>query len=186
VTPHHLFLSVENLKNVGAMALTVPPVREEHHAKALWTGIKEGLVDVIASDHAPHTFEEKMANTVWNVKTGIAGLETTLPLLLTEVNCGNLLLADIVRLMAEKPAKIFSLKERGFLSEGNNADLTVIDLKRRGKIDASKFYSKAKFSPFDGWQFEGKPVKTFVNGELVMDEGEIVGKAGVGRVLRRE
>jgi dihydroorotase len=186
VTPHHLFLSAGNLKNIGSIALTVPPVREKHHVKALWMGIKESLVDMIASDHAPHALEEKMADVVWNVKTGIVGLETTLPLLLTEVNSGNLSLADVVRLMAEKPAEIFSLNGRGFLKEGNNADLTVVDLKRKGRINASKFYSKAKFSPFDGWWFKGTPVKTFVNGELVMDEGEIVGKAGVGKILRRE
>ncbi|MGB9740659.1 MAG: dihydroorotase [Candidatus Bathyarchaeia archaeon] len=185
VTPHHLFLSVENLMDVGEVALTVPPVRERRHAMALWMGIKEGTIDIIASDHAPHALKEKMADTVWNIKTGIAGLETTLPLLLTEVNRGNLLLADVVRLMAEKPSEIFGLKGRGFLKEGNDADLTVINLKSEGKIEASKFYSKAKFSPFDGWRFKGKPVKTFVNGELVMDNEEIIGRAGVGRILRR-
>jgi dihydroorotase len=186
VTPHHLFLSAENLKDVGSIALTVPPVREKRHARALWMGIKEGLVDVVASDHAPHALEEKIADVVWNAKTGIVGLETTLPLLLTEVNRGNLSLADVVKLMAGKPAEIFRLKGRGSLKEGNNADLTIVNLKRKGKIDASKFYSKAKFSPFDGWLFKGKPIKTFVNGELIMDDGEVVGKAGAGKILRRE
>ncbi|MEM3577219.1 MAG: dihydroorotase family protein [Candidatus Bathyarchaeia archaeon] len=185
-TPHHLLLSDENLKSVGAIALTVPPVREKSHAKALWMGIKEHVIDVIASDHAPHTWKEKIADVVWNVKTGVVGLETTLPLLLTEVNCGNLCLSDVVRLMAENPAKIFGLRGRGVLSEGNSADLTVVDLKIEGKIDASRFHSKAKFSPFDGWKFKGKPVKTFVNGKLIMDNGEIVGNAGNGRILRRE
>jgi len=186
VTPHHLLLSDEALKRIGAIALTVPPVREKVHAEALWMGIKDGTVDVVASDHAPHTLAEKMADVVWNVKTGVVGLETMLPLLLTEVNRGTLALQDVVRVMAENPAKIFGLKGRGFLGEGNSADLTVIDLKREGKIDASRFHSKAKFSPFDGWRFKGKPVKTFVNGKLVMDDGEIVGSAGSGRVLRRE
>jgi dihydroorotase (multifunctional complex type) len=186
VTPHHLLLSNEALKRIGAMSLTVPPVREKVHAEALWMGIKDGTVDVVASDHAPHTLAEKTADVVWNVKTGVVGLETILPLLLTEVNRETLALQDVVRLMAENPAKIFGLKGRGFLGEGNSADLTVIDLKREGKIDASRFHSKAKFSPFDGWRFKGKPVKTFVNGKLVMDDGEIVGSAGSGRVLRRE
>ncbi|MGB9675948.1 MAG: dihydroorotase [Candidatus Bathyarchaeales archaeon] len=186
VTPHHLFLSDEDLRRIGALALTVPPVREKIHAGALWMGIKEGVVDVVASDHAPHALAEKVSDVVWNVKTGVVGLETMLPLLLTEVNRGILALQDVVRLMAENPAKIFGLKGRGFLGEGKSADLTVIDLKSEGKIDASKFHSKAKFSPFDGWRFKGKPVKTFVNGKLVMDDGEIVGSAGSGRVLRRE
>lgn len=186
VTPHHLFLSTEHLEVLGARALTVPPVREKNHKRALWTGIKEGLIDVLASDHAPHAWHEKMVDVIWDVKAGITGLETTLPLLLTEVNRNNLTLADIVKLMAEKPAEIFALKGKGFLTEGNTADLTVVDLKREGKIDASSFHSKAKFSPFDGWNFKGKPVKTFVNGELVMDEGEIVGKTGTGKIIRRE
>ncbi|MEM3596663.1 MAG: dihydroorotase family protein [Candidatus Bathyarchaeia archaeon] len=186
VTPHHLLLSHEYLKSAGIIALTVPPVREKSHVEALWMGIKGGIIDVIASDHAPHVLAEKVADVVWDVKTGVVGLETTLPLLLTEVNRGNLALSDVIRLMAENPAKIFGLGGRGFLSAGNSADLTVVDLKREGRIDASKFHSKAKFSPFDGWRFKGKPVKTFVNGKLVMDDGEIVCNAGSGRILRRK
>jgi len=112
-------------------------------------------------------------------------LETTLPLLLTEVNRGRLSIADIVRLMSEKPAEIFRLRGRGWLEEGNNADLVVVDLDRKYRIDTSKFHSKAKYSPFDGWNVEGKPVKTFVNGRLVMDEGEIVAKPGSGGIIRR-
>ena len=131
-------------------------------------------------------WKRKRQRIVWNVKVGIPGLETTLPLLLTEVKRGRLSLADVVRLMSEKPAEIFKLKGRGRLKEGNAADLTVVDLKRKHKIDASKFQSKAKYSPFDGWQVEGKPVKTFVNGQLVMDEGEIVSPPGSGRIVRSE
>ena len=140
----------------------------------------------MASDHAPHTLQEKKAKVVWDVKVGIPNLETTLPLLLTEVNRGRLSIADVARLMAEKPAEIFKLKSRGYLKEGNNADLTVVDLNRKYKIGASKFHSKAKYSPFDHWTVEGKPVKTFVNGQLIMDEGEIVAKAGSGKIIRRE
>jgi dihydroorotase len=88
--------------------------------------------------------------------------------------------------MSEKPAEIFKLKGRGSLEEGNIADITVVDLSKRGKIDSSKFYSKAKYSPFDGWVVKGKPVKTFVGGQFVMDEGEIVAQAGSGNVIRRE
>jgi dihydroorotase len=86
--------------------------------------------------------------------------------------------------MAEKPAEIFNLNGRGYLKEGNSADITVVDLSRKFKIDASKFHSKAKYSPFDRWIVQGKPVKTFVNGRLIMDEGEIVANAGSGNILR--
>jgi dihydroorotase (multifunctional complex type) len=185
-TPHHLLLSVDDLKRTGTLALTVPPVREKHHSTALWDGIKKGWIDILASDHAPHTLQEKKAKVVWDVKVGIPNLETTLPLMLTEVKRGRLSIADVARLMAEKPAEIFKLKGRGCLKEGNHADLTVVDLKRKYKIEASKFHSKAKYSPFDQWTVEGKPVKTFVNGQLIMDDGEIVAKAGSGKIIRRE
>ncbi|MEM2970867.1 MAG: dihydroorotase family protein [Candidatus Bathyarchaeia archaeon] len=185
VTPHHLFLSVDDLSRIGTLALTMPPVRERRHINALWDGVKNGWIDVIASDHAPHALDEKKAESVWNVKVGIPSLETMLPLLLTEVNRGRLTLAEVVRLMSEKPAEIFKLDGRGCLKGGNIADLTVIDLKRKYKIDAAKFHSKAKYSPFDGWVVEGKPVKTFVKGRLVMDEGEIVAEAGSGEIIRR-
>ena len=185
-TPHHLLLSVDDLKQTGTLALTMPPVREKHHTEALWKGVKNGWIDILASDHAPHTLEEKKAKVVWDVKVGIAGLETTLPLLLTEVKRRQLSLANVVRLMAEKPAEIFKLKGGGYLKEGNNADLTVVDLKRKYRIDASKFHSKAKYSPFDQWTVEGKPTKTFVNGQLIMDNGEIVAEAGSGKIIRRK
>jgi dihydroorotase (multifunctional complex type) len=186
VTPHHLLLSIDDFEKVGTLALTMPPIREKHHAAALWKGIDHGGVDILASDHAPHTLQEKKARVVWEVKVGIPNLEITLPLLLTEVNRGRLSIGDVARLMAGKPAEIFKLKGRCCLKEGNNADLTVVDLKRKDKIDASKFHSKAKYSPFDQWTVVGKPVKTFVNGQLIMDEGEIVSKAGSGRIIRRE
>jgi dihydroorotase len=185
-TPHHLFLSTADLKNIGTLAVSMPPVRGQRHIAALWKGIKNRCIDTLGSDHAPHTLEEKKAKSVWDVKVGFPGLETTLPLLLAAVKRGRLLIADVVRLMAEKPAKIFALKGRGELKEGSNADLTVVDLDKEYKIDASKFQSKAKYSPFDGWQVEGKPVKTFVNGQLIMDEGEIIAEAGSGQIVRRE
>jgi dihydroorotase len=184
VTPQHLLMSVEDLKRIGYLALTVPPVREKNHVDFLWKGVRDGWVDIIASDHAPHAIEEKNADAVWNVKVGIPGLETTLPLLLNEVNNGRLTIADIVRFMAENPAKIFNLKGRGSLKEGNKADLVAVDLKREHLIDASKFHSKAKYSPFDRKQVKGKPLKTFVNGKLVMDDGEIVAEAGSGEIIR--
>lgn len=118
------------------------------------------------------------------MRAGIAGLETTLPLLLTQVSEGRLTISDVVRLTSEKPAEIFHLEKRGCLEEGCYADLVVVDLKQETKIDASSFYSKAKFSPFNGWKVKGIPVKTFVNGRLVMDDGEVVTKAGTGRIVR--
>ncbi|MGD0496695.1 MAG: dihydroorotase family protein [Candidatus Bathyarchaeia archaeon] len=186
VTPHHLLLTADDLKRAGTLGVTMPPVREKQHAEALWEGVRNGWVDIVASDHAPHTIGEKEADTVWDVKVGIPGLETTLPLLLTQVKRGRMSIGDVARLMSEKPAEIFNLKGKGYLREGNNADLTVVDLRKKFRIDSSNFLSKAKFSPFDGREVEGKPAKTFVGGRLIMDEGEIIAKAGSGRVIRRQ
>jgi dihydroorotase len=185
-TPHHLFLSAEDLKRVGTFAVTMPPLRDKRDVDGLWEAVKNGWVDVIGSDHAPHTLKEKEAESVWDVKVGIPGLETTLPLLLTEVRRGRISMGDLVRLMSEKPVEIFKLKNKGGLKEGNDADLTVVDPNRKYKVDPSKFHSKAKFSPFEGREVQGKPVKTFVAGQLVMDDDEIVAKPGSGRIIRRE
>jgi len=185
-TPHNLCLSTRDLRTIGTLAVTMPPVREKRNVKALWKGVKNGCIDILASDHAPHALDEKSAKSIWDVKVGIPGLETALSLLLTEVKQGLLTIADVVRLMSERPAQIFKLKGRGCLKRGYFADLTVVDMKRKYRIDASNFKSKAKYSPFDGSQVEGKPVKTFVNGQLVMNEGEIIGGTANGQVIRRK
>jgi len=184
VTPHHLLLTSQHAKKLGNIALMLPPLRGKGDTEALWKALKQGLIDTVASDHAPHSIEEKSAESIWEVKPGIAGIETMLPLMLNEVNLGHLTINELVRLTCEKPAQIFRLKDRGSLSEGCIADIVVVDVKREHKIDASRFYSKAKFSPFNGWRVKGKPVKTFVNGRLVMDEGEIVAKLRTGRIVR--
>ncbi len=184
-TPHHLLLTFEDVKKVGNLGVTMPPIRDKQQQAALWDGIERGWIDMIGSDHAPHSLKEKEAESVWDVKVGIPGLETTLPLLLTEVKHGRLSIADIVRLLSEKPSRIFDIKGKGFLVQGNDANLTVVDLRQKFRIDSSNFKSKAKFSPFDGREVEGKPVKTFVGGQLVMDEGEIIAKGGSGRIIRR-
>jgi len=184
VTPHHLLLSLEHLKRYRTFALTNPPLRTREDVIALWSALKQGLIDALASDHAPHTIEEKKVESIWDAKPGIAGLETTLPLLLTQVSEGRLTITDLARLTSEKPAEIFNLRNRGCLEKGNWADIVVVDINRKYKIDASNFYSKAKYSPFDGWRVKGKPTKTFVNGQLVMDEGEIIARPGTGQIVR--
>jgi len=183
VTPHHLLLSSEEYKRSGSFALTDPPLRTREDVSALWDALEGGFIDTIASDHAPHTLEEKAVKSIWEAQPGIPGLETTLSLLLTQVNEGRLSLAELVRLTATEPAKIFHLSERGNLEEGNWADIVVVDMKQEYEIDSSLFFSKAKYSPFDGVQVKGKPVKTFVNGQLVMDEGEIVAEPGTGQTV---
>jgi dihydroorotase len=185
VTLHHLLLTKDDYKRLGAFALTMPPLRTRENVDALWKGVEACTVDTIGSDHAPHALKEKDAASIWDVKVGVPGVETTLPLVLTMVHEGKLTLARALELLCEKPAEIFQLPDRGRLEQGKSADLVVVDFNWKFKIDASKFKSKAKFSPFDKWDVQGKPMKTFVNGRLVMDEGEIVGKP-CGRIVRRQ
>jgi len=147
--------------------------------------VRDGSVDIIASDHAPHALAEKEAEKVWDVKVGVPGLETTLPLLLTEVRRGRLSIGDVVRLMSERPSEIFKLRGKGVLKSGFDADLTVVDLDKKHKVDAAFFRSKAKYSPFDGRLVEGKAVRTIVGGQVVMEGGEILAKPGSGEIVRR-
>jgi len=183
-TPHHLLLSSKHLKRYKTIALTDPPLRTEKDVEALWNALRRGLIDAVASDHAPHTIEEKEAESVWEVSPGIPGLETTLPLLLTQVNEGRLTLPTLIEVTSKRPAEIFHIGDRGSLAKGHCADLVVVDMKRKHRIDSSQFHSKAKYSPFDGWRVKGKPMKTFVNGRLTMDDGEIIAKPGAGEILR--
>jgi dihydroorotase (multifunctional complex type) len=185
VTPNHLLLSDADFVHYGQMLIMAPPLRSKNNVEALWKCLETGWVDTLGSDHAPHTLSEKSASSVWDVKVGLPGLETTLPLILTQVRKNRLSLGQVVQLLAEKPAEIYGLKDRGYLEQGLNADLTVVDFNQKFKIDAAKLKSKAKYSPFNGWDVVGKPVKTFVDGSLVFDEGEIVAKTGSAPIVRR-
>jgi dihydroorotase (multifunctional complex type) len=186
VTPNHLLLSSEDFERYGSLLAIMPPLRSSSHIEALWKGIADGWVDVLGSDHAPHTLEEKSASSIWDAKVGVPGLETTLPLMLTMIRRNRLSLAQLVSLLSEKPAEIFSLTDRGKLEQGKKADLVAVDFNRKFKINAANFHSKAKYSPYNGWEVQGMPVKTFVNGLLVLDEQEIVAKAGSGGIIRRD
>ena len=185
VTPNHLLLTNDDVRRIGSIAIMAPPLRDKTHQDALWEGIENASIDTIGSDHAPHTFEEKNANSVWDVKVGVPGLETTLPLMITLVRQKRLSISQIVHFLAEKPAEIFNLTDRGRIKQGKNADLTILDYNAQFRIDSSKFKSKAKFSPYNGWEVYGKLSKTIVNGQVVLDDGEIVAKGGVGLVVRR-
>jgi dihydroorotase len=178
VTPHNLLLSKEDYEYLGVKALTMPPLRTKDNVNALWSGIVDNIVDCIGSDHAPHTIDEKEIDDVWSAKPGIPGLETTLPLILTQVHRRLLSLPQAVRILSEYPAQIFGLKDRGILEQGKNADLVIVNFKEKYKIDASKFQSKAKFSPFNGWEVQGKPLRTFVNGQVAKEDNQVTGREG--------
>jgi len=184
-TPHHLLLDTTDLNRKGGSALMVPPLRREGDTRALWRAMLRAEIDIVASDHAPHSLNEKSGKDVWAVRPGLPGLETTLPLLLTKVHHGELTLARLVQLLAEKPARIFGLQGKGQLQVGMDGDLVLVDPEARSKVDSSKFYSKAHFSPFDGFKCVGQPVTTIVAGHVVYDRGEIV-ERNQGKIVARD
>jgi dihydroorotase len=184
VTPHHLLLSKKALRNFKGKGWMVPPLRSNRERLKLLLATRQGKADVLASDHAPHTLREK-AQPPGKCPPGVPGLETTLPLMLTLVNKGFFSMSRIVKLLAENPSRIFRLESRAAIQRGNYADVTIVDLKKRGRIDSGNFFSKAKYSPFDGYRTMGAVESTIVGGTLVYRQGEIVADRGCGAVLRR-
>lgn len=183
VTPHHLLLSDKELNRFGSYAKMVPPLRTARDAESLMGGLKGGTVDVIASDHAPHTIEEKRRRFI-DAPPGIPGLETMLPLILTEMLEGRITLRRVIQTMSENPSYLFKLDGRGKIAEGYNADLVLVDLHAERRIDAQAFHSKAKYTPFEGRIVRGIPVLTLLNGVQVMRDGEILGRAGDGQIMK--
>lgn len=165
-TPHHLLLDNSAYNTYGTFMKTNPPLREKQDS----VNINDlDSTSIIGTDHAPHTLEDK-SKGVWDSSPGIPNLETVVPLILTEVNKGNLDLKIIPKIFSENAAKVYGLKNKGEIAIGKDADFTVIDLKREGKFNIDEFETKAEYSPFDGWNYIGMPVMTIVNGKTVMDK----------------
>lgn len=175
VTPHHLFLTDKDYETYGNVIKVNPPVRSALDQAALWEGIKTGLVDIIATDHAPHLMEEKML-PYDQAPSGIPGVQTMLPLLLTAVNQGHLSIEKVVELTSVNPAKIFRIKGKGSVEEGFDADFAIVDLKKYERLCHQYLWTKPDWSPFHGWWLTGWPVMTFVNGELMYEWRETFGK----------
>lgn len=176
VTPHHLLLTDRAVKNSGYHTDTKvnPPLRSEEDRQALWEGLLDGTIDAIASDHAPHSSDDKDVEYDF-APFGIAGLESTLPLMLDEINSGRrkeFNIAMLVDKLSAAPARILGLPG-GRLSVGSPADVTIIDPQRSHVIDTAKWYSKSKNTPLNGRRLTGAPVYTIVGGEIVMKEGVV-------------
>jgi len=177
VTPQHLTLCApECYKELGTLAQMNPPIRGPRHFKALWKGLRNGTVDIIGSDHAPQTLEEK--NKVYpNTPSGMPGVQTLLPLLLNHRHQGKLDLQTIVRLLAMNPHYLFKMKKRGLIREGFSANLTIVDLKKEQRIIKDWLAYKCGWSPFENLKVTGWPMAVFLRGQLVMREGEIINSA---------
>ncbi len=177
VTPQHLTLAApEAYEEIGTFAQMNPPIREARHRAALWKALEQGIVDVIGSDHAPHTREEK-AEAYPHSPAGMPGVQTLLPLMLDHMAEGNLSLEKLVTLTSLNARKLFGLKEKGAITIGNHADLTFVDLKRSETITEEWIAARCGWSPFTGRTIRGWPVGTMVRGTRVMWQGDLTAPA---------
>ena len=172
-TPHHLTLSAEDYATLGTLIQMNPPVRSARHRDGIWQGIGQGIVDVLGSDHAPHTLAEK-AKAYPASPSGMTGVQTLVPIMLDHVNAGRLTLERLVDLTSHGPNRLFGMARKGRIAVGYDADLTVVDLQRTQTITNAQAGSKAGWTPYDGREVTGWPVGTIVRGNRVMWEGMIV------------
>ena len=173
-TPHHLTLAAPDCyERLGTLAQMNPPVRSADHRDAIWRGIEQGIVDILGSDHAPHTLEEK-AKAYPASPSGMTGVQTLVPIMLDHVNAGRLSLARFVDLTSAGPARLYNIACKGRIAAGYDADFTIVDLKRNETITNKWIASRAGWTPYDGLVVTGWPVGTFVRGRRVMWQGELV------------
>jgi len=183
VTPQHLTLAApECYARLGTRAQMNPPLRDAHHREALWQAVANGVADILGSDHAPHTAEEK-AKPYPASPSGMPGVQTLLPVMLDHVNAGRLSLERFVDMTSAGPQRLFGIAGKGRIAVGYDADFAIVDLKRKATITNKWIASRCGWTPYDGMQVTGWPVGTFVRGKRVMWEGEVV-TPGEGAAVR--
>jgi dihydroorotase len=175
VTPQHLTLSAPDCyERLGSRAQMNPPIREAAHTTGLWKGVRDGVFDVIGSDHAPHTLEEK-ARPYPKSPSGMTGVQTLVPIMLDHVNAGRLSLERFVDLTSAGPARIYNVAGKGRIAAGYDADLTVVDLKAERTIRNDRIASRCGWTPYDGMAVTGWPAMTIIRGQVVMRDDELLG-----------
>ncbi|MEM2856892.1 MAG: amidohydrolase family protein [Candidatus Nitrosocaldaceae archaeon] len=179
--PHYLTHTME----FDLRGKVTPPLRSKDDQAALWNAIRNGMIDCIGSDHVANRLKDKIAdNTVWNALAGFPGIATILPVMLSEgVNKGRIDLKDLTRLISYNASRIFSLKCKGNLEIGYDADLVIIDLEKEVKVTPEILNSYSDYTIYDGITLKGWPILTMVRGEIIMEDGAIVGKEGYGRYV---
>ena len=185
---NYLLLTAEAMNKFGPFAKIDPPLRGKEDQEALWKALNGGIIDVVASDHAPYPKEDKEKGwaNIFDAPSGGVGVETSLPLMLDCVDRGLLTIERLVEVSSANPAKILGLYPRkGTLTLGADADLVIVDLKRGFEIRGDKLHSKQKITAFEGYRGKGLPLTTMVRGKVVMEECEVVGEPGYGEFLRR-
>ncbi len=183
VTPHHLTLVAPDCyERLGTYAQMNPPVRDARHRDAIWAALANGVVDVLGSDHAPHTREEK-DHPYPESHSGMTGVQTLVPIMLDHVNAGRLSLQRFVDLTSHGPQRLFGMRGKGRIAVGYDADFTVVDMKRAETIDNGWIESRARWTPYHGTRVTGWPVGTFVRGHRVMWQGELA-RPAIGEAVR--
>lgn len=172
-TPHHLTLDETAYTRLGTYAQMNPPVRDKAHREGIWAGVNNGVVDVLGSDHAPHTREEK-DHPYPASHSGMTGVQTLVPIMLDHVNAGRLSLERFVDLTSHGPNRLFGIAGKGRVAVGYDADLTIVDMQRRETITDDWVKSRAGWTPYHGVEVKGWPVGTIVRGNRVMWDGELV------------
>lgn len=174
-TPQHLTLAAPDCyERLGTLAQMNPPIREGHHREALWRAITDGVIDVLGSDHAPHTLDEK-AKPYPQSPSGMTGVQTLVPLMLDHVNAGRLTLERFVDLTSSGVARIYNLAGKGRVALGYDADFTIVDMKTERVITNQWIVSRCGWTPFDGTRVTGWPIATVVRGQAVMRDGQLIG-----------
>jgi dihydroorotase len=173
-TPQHLTLYAPDCyEKLGTYAQMNPPIRTKEHYDRLWVAIKNNVVDVLGSDHAPHSKENKDKEYP-NTPSGMPGVQTIFPIMLNHVNSGKLSLEQLIKFMCENPCRIFGIKDKGYIKENFDADLTIVDMNKEQIIKNEMMASKCGWTPFNNYKVKGFPIGTIVNGNLVMSEGKII------------
>jgi len=173
VCPQHLVLTTpECYEHLGTKAQMNPPIRSKRHTIALWQALKDGIINCIATDHAPHTLAEK-EQPYGKAPSGMPGVETSLALMLDRVNKDFCTLMEVVYWMSESPAKLYKMRGKGRIEVGHDADMVLIDMSLKKKVKNGELHTRVNWSPFDGMVLQGWPVRTIVNGQSVFLNGEI-------------
>jgi dihydropyrimidinase/allantoinase len=186
---HYLFLNENVLEKVGVFAKCNPPLRSEEERLKMWEFVRDGSIDIIGSDHAPYTKEEKERGSedIFTPPAGFPGLSTRLPLLFTAVKEGKIRLDKMVELICENPAKIFGFyPQKGTIAVGSDADFVIFDPDKKDIISKDKMFTKCRDSAlvYDGWEVYGKPEKTIVRGKIVFENGKITVSPGYGEIIK--
>jgi dihydroorotase len=172
VTPQHLVLNTSAYETIGTLAQMNPPLRSPHDNEVLWQALRDGVIDFIATDHAPHTLEEK-AKGYPNTPSGMPGVETSLPVMLTQAMQGRCTVAQVANWMSTAVAKAYGIPNKGQIAPGYDADLVLVDLDTYRPVKREELMTKCGWSPFEGWELTGFPVVTIVGGQVVYDHGQL-------------